>query len=129
MNVVVVDSGYIDEDALFPQLNLKKFGWIQYLFSENEQTPERCWRSDVIVSVKTPIDKQTIDKAFKLKLIVAAGESYDHVDLEAARERGIIVCNTPGLNPENKEQTKKLLRQVVTNINSFLKDAPINQVN
>ena len=129
MNVVVVDYGHIDEEALFPQLNLNKFGWIQYLFSEEGETSERCWRSDVIVSAKTPIDKITIDKAFKLKLIVAAGEAYDHIDLETAKARGIIVCNTPGLDPDDKEQTKKSLRQVVTHINLFLKGAPTNQVN
>ncbi len=128
MNVVVVDGGYIGKDVMFPQLNLKKFGWIQYPFSEDAEVAERCWRSSVIISVKTKIDKSVIDKAVKLQLIVAAGGSYDHIDLNAAKARGIIVCNTPGLAPSDSEQIKKLCRQVVTNINSFLKGDYINQV-
>ncbi len=128
MNVVVVDCGHIDEDAIFPQLDLQKFGWIQYVFSEQELIPERCWRSDVIVSAKTLIGREAIDKAFKMQLIVAAGEKYDHIDLEAAAERGIMVCNTPGLDPDNKEQSRKLVLQVVNTINRFLKQNPINRV-
>lgn len=124
MNIVVVDSGYIEEDAYFPSIDMKKYGWIQYPFSEPEQTPERCWRCDVIVSAKTPIDK-----AFKLKLIVAAGENYDHIDLETASQRGILVCNTPGLDPDDKTQATQLMRQVVHTINKFIKQRPLQPVN
>ena len=34
----------------------------------------------------------------ELKVVVRAGAGYDNVDLEAAKERGVVVMNTPGQN-------------------------------
>lgn len=48
-------------------------------------------RSDII-------DREVIDAAPELKIIVRAGAGYDNIDLEAASDRGIVVENTPGQN-------------------------------
>ena len=34
----------------------------------------------------------------KLKIVVRAGAGYDNVDLQAAKEKGVVVQNTPGQN-------------------------------
>ena len=81
---------------------------------------DRCWRSDIIVSVSTPIDRAVIDRSFKLKLIISAGDSYDHIDLDAAMERGIKVCNVPDSSPADTGDTEVICQQVVENINAFL---------
>ncbi|MCW9014253.1 MAG: hypothetical protein OQL06_10750 [Gammaproteobacteria bacterium] len=128
MIVVVVDSDNIAGEADFPMLNLKRYGWEQFPDLDLEETALRCWRAEVIVSAAAPIDRTIIEKSFKLKLIVSAGENYNHIDLEAATERGIKVCNTPGLFPDNTETSRKLCRQVVSNINGFLKDEDINRI-
>jgi lactate dehydrogenase-like 2-hydroxyacid dehydrogenase len=44
------------------------------------------------------IDASALSKADRLKVICRYGVGVDNVDLEAARERGIIVTNTPGAN-------------------------------
>jgi D-3-phosphoglycerate dehydrogenase len=44
------------------------------------------------------IDRSALAKADKLKVISRYGVGVDNVDLEAAKERGIIVTNTPGAN-------------------------------
>lgn len=44
------------------------------------------------------IDKDVIDAADKLKIIARYGVGLDRVDLTAAKEKGIIVTNTPGAN-------------------------------
>jgi D-3-phosphoglycerate dehydrogenase len=49
----------------------------------------------VIVRGRTRIDKDIIDKAGSLKLIVRAGVGLDNIDLEAAKTRGIRVESTP----------------------------------
>jgi lactate dehydrogenase-like 2-hydroxyacid dehydrogenase len=69
-----------------------------------------------------------LDMAFKLRLIVAAGNSTDHIDLEAAKERGIKVCNVPGRDPSNIEDDKKICREVVSAINAFIKETDYNRV-
>ncbi len=44
------------------------------------------------------IDRSALAKADKLKVISRYGVGVDNVDLEAAKEKGIVVTNTPGAN-------------------------------
>jgi D-3-phosphoglycerate dehydrogenase / 2-oxoglutarate reductase len=44
------------------------------------------------------IDRPALEKADRLKVIARYGVGVDRVDLEAAREKGILVTNTPGAN-------------------------------
>jgi D-3-phosphoglycerate dehydrogenase len=48
-------------------------------------------RSDIV-------DKEVIDAAKELKIVVRAGAGYDNIDLKAATEKGIVAMNTPGQN-------------------------------
>jgi len=120
MNIVILDSDSLAGDADFPMVDLPKFGWLQYVETNQELVEDRCWRSDIIVSVSTPINRAVIDKSFKLKLIIAAGNSCDHIDMDAAMERGIKVCNVPDSNPAETGDTELICQQVVENINAFL---------
>ncbi|MDH5764413.1 MAG: hypothetical protein OEZ38_00245 [Gammaproteobacteria bacterium] len=128
MNVVMIDSDNLAGEADFPMIDLNKFGWEQYPELAQEEVEERCWRSDIIITAATPVNQSVIDKAFKLKLIVAAGDAYDHIDLEAANKRGIKVCHAPGLNCSDKNNTESICLQVVANINAFIHGSPINLV-
>lgn len=61
--------------------------------------------------------------------IVTAGEKTDHIDLAAAKERGVIVCNVPGgLNADNVKDAQEIAVQVVDNIHAWLDDKPINVI-
>lgn len=128
MNIVVVDTAHIAGEADFPMLDIPKYGWQQFPALAESELPERCCRSDVIVAVRAPIDSAVIDKAFKLALIVAAGDGYDHVDLAASRERGITVCNIPGADPADATQSERLCAQVIDTIAAYLRGTPINVV-
>ena len=44
------------------------------------------------------IDRAALAAADRLKVIARYGVGFDNVDLEAAREKGILVTNTPGAN-------------------------------
>lgn len=41
------------------------------------------------------IDKQIIDSLPNLKLIVTRTTGFDHIDLEVAKTKGVVVCNVP----------------------------------
>jgi D-lactate dehydrogenase len=41
------------------------------------------------------VTPEVLDGCPNLKLIVTRSSGYDHIDLAAARERGIVVCNVP----------------------------------
>ena len=64
----------------------------------------------LIVRSATKVTKEIIENAKKLKLIGRAGAGVDNIDLPAAKEKNIIVMNTPGGNTNaTAEHTLALL--------------------
>jgi len=58
---------------------------------------------DDVVAIITglePISKNIINSAPRLKVIVKHGIGVDNIDLDAAKEKGVIVANSPGTNRE-----------------------------
>ncbi len=49
----------------------------------------------VTVFIRSAVSREVVDALPKLKLVATRSTGYDHVDLEACRERGIPVCNVP----------------------------------
>ena len=54
--------------------------------------------ADVLLHVLERVTAQVIDQAPHLRLIQKLGVGVDTIDLDAARRRGIAVCNMPGAN-------------------------------
>lgn len=54
--------------------------------------------ADALIVRSDSVDRQVIEAAGKLKIVVRAGAGYDNVDLDAATERNVVVMNTPGQN-------------------------------
>jgi D-3-phosphoglycerate dehydrogenase len=48
-------------------------------------------RSDIV-------DREVVDAASELKVVVRAGSGFDNLDLTVCKERGIVAMNTPGQN-------------------------------
>jgi len=65
--------------------------------------------ADVIWHVLHPLTKDIIDNAPKLKLIQKIGVGTNTIDLDAAREKGIVVCNMPGTNSQSTAEMTLLL--------------------
>ena len=64
----------------------------------------------LIVRSSTKVTREIIEKADKLKIIGRAGAGVDNIDLFAAKEKNIIVMNTPGGNTNaTAEHTLALL--------------------
>ncbi|WP_448203722.1 2-hydroxyacid dehydrogenase [Azospirillum sp. sgz302134] len=79
------------------------------------QLIEAAQGADVLVPTVTDrIDRDVIEKAGpNLRLIASFGTGVDHIDLKAARERGITVTNTPGvLTEDTADMTMALLLAV-----------------
>lgn len=51
--------------------------------------------ADALLNTYAPIDRETLDHLEKCKVIARYGIGVDNVDLEAARERGVVVTNVP----------------------------------
>ena len=55
----------------------------------------------LIIRANGAVTARLMDAAPKLKVIGRHGVGVDAIDLNAARERGIIICNTPAANVES----------------------------
>src|SRR5262245_21829500 len=65
--------------------------------------------ADVLLHVLEPVSADVIDRALQRKLIQKLGIGVDTIDLEAARRRGIAVCNMPGTNTQAVAELTLLL--------------------
>src|SRR5690348_3319705 len=54
--------------------------------------------TDVLLHVLERVSAADIDRAPRLKLIQKFGVGVDTIDLDAAKRRGVAVCNMPGTN-------------------------------
>lgn len=72
--------------------------WEEELPPPRDVLQEEAKRVDGLLTLLTdPIDADLMDAAPDLKVISNYAIGYDNIDLEAATERGILVCNTPGI--------------------------------
>jgi D-3-phosphoglycerate dehydrogenase len=55
-------------------------------------------RYDAVIVRVAPLDRDVIERADNLKVIAKHGSGLDNVAIDAASERNIVVCNTPGVN-------------------------------
>jgi glyoxylate reductase len=66
-----------------------------------EDLKKRIANKDALLTLLVDrIDREIIDAAPKLRMIANCAAGVDNIDLQAARERGILVSNTPGVLTE-----------------------------
>ena len=72
----------------------------------NEELPGRIQDADIIVTKEMPVSAEMIQRfPESVKLICEAGTGYNNIDLEAARKKGITVCNIPAYSTERVAHT------------------------
>lgn len=88
---------FLDRDTLSPQTRLRQpnFAHELQLFgcTSADQVGERIAGADAVVVNKVRLTREAIAAAAKLRLVAVAATGTDNVDLEACRERGIVVSN------------------------------------
>lgn len=67
-------------------------------YTEKAQLLKAVEDVNAIIIRSDKIDKEVIDAAKNLEIVVRAGAGYDNVDLEAATAKSVVVMNTPGQN-------------------------------
>jgi phosphoglycerate dehydrogenase-like enzyme len=65
--------------------------------------------ADILLHVLEPVTATVIDAAPRLRLIQKIGIGVNTIDLDAARRRGIAVCNMPGTNTQAVAEMTLLL--------------------
>ena len=67
-------------------------------YTEKQQLLDAVADVDALIIRSDKVDKEVLDAAKQLKIVVRAGAGYDNVDLEAATAHKVVVMNTPGQN-------------------------------
>ena len=77
-----------------------------YEDTTEQQLLERIQGADIIVTKEMPVSAEMIQRfPESVKLICEAGTGYNNIDLEAARKKGITVCNIPAYSTERVAHT------------------------
>ncbi len=88
--------------------------------STSEQVIERLQGAQVAISNKVPLDAAALAACPELKLILIAATGSNNVDLTAARELGVTVCNCQGYGtPSVAQHTLMLLLALATRLPDY----------
>ena len=103
--VVVVNAGKMNYDHLLDFSVLSNDVQV-YDDSTNAELIERIQGASVVVTKELPVGAELLSQfPESVKLIVEAGTGYNNIDLDAARAKGITVCNIPAYSTERVAHT------------------------
>lgn len=105
MKLVILD-GYAENpgDLSWDALKTLVDEYEVYDITEPELVLERSLDADILVTNKTPITRELIEKLPKLKYIAVLATGFNIIDCKAARERGITVSNIPAYSTDGVAQ-------------------------
>lgn len=94
MNGVFLDSDSIDTgDISYEALRTTLPSWQFHGHTKPEEVADRIRHATVVVSNKVMLDRHALNSAKDLKLVCIAATGTNNVDLQAASDSGITVCN------------------------------------
>ena len=115
MPSTIVKAVYLDGASL--QLDKQIFAPLINLFSEWQSYPqtkpseiiERIQGAHVVICNKSPLSREVIEASPALKLILGTATGTNNIDLVAAKEHNITVCNCRGYGTEAVSQHALML--------------------
>jgi len=95
MKIVVLEGCAVNPGDLSWDV-LKQFGTVTvYPRTKPEQVIEQIGDAEVVLINKTQITAELLDACPTIRLVCVQATGYNVVDCEAARARGVLVCNVP----------------------------------
>jgi len=99
--VVFADRFFMSERSLAEISSLGGFAWADA--QDHLDLADKLAGSEsvrIIVSEYIHIDASVLERTPGLKGVIAYGAGYDHIDLDVAARRGVLVCNCRGENAQ-----------------------------
>ncbi len=122
MNIVVLDGYTLNPGDLswkeFETMGkLTVYDRTGYDLKDQEIVIDRMKNADIVLTNKTPVTQQAIEKAKNLKYIGMLATGYNVVDVEAATKKGVALVNVPTYGTESVAQmTFALLLEICHHI-------------
>jgi glycerate dehydrogenase len=118
--IIAITDGYTLNPGDLSWDQVSAFGELRYFDrTPASEVPDRCANATIILTNKTPVSAETISKSPGLKLIAVTATGYNIVDIDAAKERGVVVSNVPGYGTDSVAQhTFALLLELTNHVGS-----------
>ncbi len=114
MKILVTDTATLQSNNDLSLEALSDFGKVSlYDNISGEDLIRELADTDILLCNKTLIGKELMDKAPRLKYIGIFATGYNNIDIEYAKEKGIVVCNAPNYS------TNAVAQQVIAYILNF----------
>ena len=104
MKIVILDGKtVVGNEMNFDRI--KKLGELTvYDRTPDKLAAERIGDAEIVFTNKTVIGKEVLDKCKNLKLISVFATGYNVIDVDYAREKGVVVCNVPAYSTDSVAQ-------------------------
>ncbi|MEE0946306.1 MAG: D-2-hydroxyacid dehydrogenase [Acutalibacteraceae bacterium] len=122
MKIVITDASTVTSgDISFDVFS--QFGEVLiYDLTDSSQLKERIKDADILLCNKTLITKEALSYADKLKYIGLFATGFNNIDLDAAKEKEITVCNVPHYSTEAVAQhTFALILEIACRVSEYNK--------
>ncbi|HZF66172.1 MAG TPA: D-2-hydroxyacid dehydrogenase, partial [Chitinophagaceae bacterium] len=113
---IVVTDGYTLNPGDLSWDEISALGDLRvYERTSADEFEERCKTANIILTNKVPITRDRIYKLPQLQLISVLATGYNVIDIAAAKEKGILVCNVPAYGTASVAQHVLALLLELTN--------------
>ena len=124
MKITILDRASIGFDT--PLSALEELGEVVcYDASTAEEAIERTHNTEVLIINKVKVTRELMQAAKSLKLVCVFATGFDNIDIKAAKDLGIGVCNVPGYSTDSVTlftlSTVLALSSHLLEYNSFVK--------
>lgn len=106
MKIIALDAATLDfpDEEWFGLRNSGELTLFELTPHEPEAVIKRCGDAQIVLTNKVPFPASVIEQLEHLKLISVLATGYNIVDLEAARQKGIVVSNVPDYSASSVAQ-------------------------
>src|SRR5437870_1914789 len=116
MSKIVVTDGFTLNPGDLSWKPFEEFGEVDiFERTRPDQLLQRCSGACVVITNKTPVSSEIINALTDLKIIAVTATGYNVVDIGAAKQKGIVVCNVPGYGTDSVAQHTFALLLELTN--------------
>lgn len=101
-NTVILNSAKLDFDNKLDFSSLSNLTTVtKYDASSNDEILERVQGQHIVITKEMPVGRDLISKfPSSVELICEAGTGFNNIDIAAAKEKNIAVCNVPSYSTE-----------------------------
>ena len=108
-----------------------KYGeYIEYSNTKRDEIDDRIKDADVVILNGVKLSKGEIEKAQKLKLVLLSATGFNHIDVDAANKKGVIVSNVSGYSTKSVAQlTITMMLNELTKVTRYSDEVKNNKWN